>query len=326
MILLLSRQDDGTTAFVVQWLLYFNKKYKRLNGDTDRVKILSVDMENNEFILDETGKKFNLFDFNSVWYRRRGLSIKNTFVDQTVLNESLFPDNHPYHKRHVNDELKELIAFAHHIVEKGSMTKLGSHLTSSVNKFKVLDIAKDCGLEVPKTYVVTSKKELSDILSKEKKVITKAMSQGVYFFTKKRHYYSYTERLTQEKVDNLPESFFPSLIQPEIKKKYELRIFLLKNEFYSMVIFSQNDKKTQVDFRKNTGDSKVRYVPYHLPENIQNHLRKVAEKLNLDTGSFDMIVDTNNNYIFLEVNPIGQFSMTSFPCNYYLEKKIAQIL
>jgi hypothetical protein len=31
-------------------------------------------------------------------------------------------------------------------------------------------------------------------------------------------------------------------------------------------------------------------------------------------------------YVFLEVNPIGQFGMVSAPCNYNLEKKIAQYL
>ena len=326
MILLLSRQDDGSTAFVVQWLLYLDKKYKRLNGDTDRVKIISVDMENNKFILEENGEKFNLFDFDSVWYRRRGLSIKNLPVETSLLNEVLFPDNEWHHKHHVNEELKELIAYAHHVVEKKSKKQLGGHLTSVVNKFKVLDLARDCNLKIPKTYVVTSKEELLKIMEKEGNVITKAMSQGIYFFTQKRHYYSYTERLTPEEVRQLPESFFPSLVQAEIKKKYELRIFFLKEECYAMAIFSQNDAKTEVDFRKKTEDSNVRNVPYCMPRRIREQLLQVAAKLNLDTGSFDMIVDVDNNYIFLEVNPIGQFSMTSFPCNYYLEKKIAEIL
>ena len=33
---------------------------------------------------------------------------------------------------------------------------------------------------------------------------------------------------------------------------------------------------------------------------------------------------SNDDFIFLEVNPVGQFGMTSSPCNYSLEKKIAQ--
>lgn len=326
MVLLLTRRDDGSSAFVVQWLLYLNKSFKRLNGDTDAVKIVSVDFINDQFILREAGKNFNLFDFSSVWYRRRGLSIKNTSVDRELLQNSLFPGNDEFHKKHLDAEVKELIEFAHHIVEKNSDKKIGSHKTSRVNKFKVLDIARDSGLMVPKTFVVNSKKHLEELLKEEKNIITKAMSQGIYFFTEKRHYYSYTEKITQKELDRLPDTFFPSLIQLEILKKYELRIFYLHGVFYPMAIFSQNSDRTKVDFRKDTGENKVRYVPAVLPDHIESGLKRVAEELSLDTGSFDMIVDEHNNYIFLEVNPIGQFSMTSFPCNYYLERKIAELL
>ena len=48
--------------------------------------------------------------------------------------------------------------------------------------------------------------------------------------------------------------------------------------------------------------------------------------VNLNTGSIDMIVTKENEYIFLEVNPVGQFGMVSQPCNYYLEKKITEYL
>ncbi len=50
------------------------------------------------------------------------------------------------------------------------------------------------------------------------------------------------------------------------------------------------------------------------------------DKLDLNCGSIDMIVNTKNEFIFLEVNPVGQFGMVSEPCNYFLEKKVAEFL
>jgi D-alanine-D-alanine ligase-like ATP-grasp enzyme len=47
------------------------------------------------------------------------------------------------------------------------------------------------------------------------------------------------------------------------------------------------------------------------------------QKLKLNTGSIDMIYTNDSKFIFLEVNPVGQFGMVSKPCNYNLEKKIA---
>lgn len=49
-------------------------------------------------------------------------------------------------------------------------------------------------------------------------------------------------------------------------------------------------------------------------------------KLNYSSGSIDLVVDKDDKYIFLEVNPVGQFGMVSYPCNYGLEKIIAKAL
>ena len=48
--------------------------------------------------------------------------------------------------------------------------------------------------------------------------------------------------------------------------------------------------------------------------------------IGLNTGSIDMIKSVDGNYYFLEVNPSGQFGMTSFPCNYNLHEKVADYL
>jgi hypothetical protein len=39
-----------------------------------------------------------------------------------------------------------------------------------------------------------------------------------------------------------------------------------------------------------------------------------------------MIVTPEGEYVFLEVNPTGQFGWVSDNCNYYLEEKIANHL
>lgn len=39
-----------------------------------------------------------------------------------------------------------------------------------------------------------------------------------------------------------------------------------------------------------------------------------------------MIVRDTGEYIFLEINPVGQFTFIGHPCNYYLEKELADQL
>ena len=45
--------------------------------------------------------------------------------------------------------------------------------------------------------------------------------------------------------------------------------------------------------------------------------------IKLKNGSIDIIRGVDNNYYFLEVNPVGQFGMVSNPCNYNIEEKFA---
>ena len=53
----------------------------------------------------------------------------------------------------------------------------------------------------------------------------------------------------RDSVVSLPDTFYPSLIQEEIEKVYEVRVFYLKGKCYAMAIFSQKNEKTQLDYR-----------------------------------------------------------------------------
>ena len=100
----------------------------------------------------------------------------------------------------------------------------------------------------------------------------------------------------------------------------------MAGDFYSMAIFSQNDEKTKLDYRNYNREKPNRNVPFQLPEKIETLARKFMEQSQLDTGSIDFIVDEKGEFIFLEVNPNGQFDWLSNNCNYYIEKKIAKYL
>ena len=118
--------------------------------------------------------------------------------------------------------------------------------------------------------------------------------------------------------------FFPSLIQHDQKKWIELRIFFINEDYYSMAIFSQNNTKTSTDFRNYDKERPNRMVPFLLPTHIKNKLNKLMKELGLDTGSIDMIVTKKREFIFLEVNPIGNIEMVSKNCNYPIERDIAK--
>ena len=94
-----------------------------------------------------------------------------------------------------------------------------------------------------------------------------------------------------------------------------------------MAIFSQNDTQTEVDFRHYNNKTPIGLFHTNYPKPLKQKLKKKLMKLlNLTTGSIDMILTKKKEYVYLEVNPVGQYDMVSVPCNYYLIRLLQIIL
>jgi len=170
------------------------------------------------------------------------------------------------------------------------------------------------------------KEKLQKIAGTSAPLITKSVSDGLYLFENTESntgFFSYTEQLNLDTVAQSPEQFSPSFFQECIDKKFEVRVFFLEDKCYAMAIFSQADEQTKIDFRKYNEQKPNRFVPFILPDEVDEKIKKLFRTLNLNTGSADLIIDKQDNYFFLEINPVGQFGMVSQPCNYFLEKKVA---
>jgi len=325
MVVIFSRADDGTTGFVAEWLRSLKKDYLILNTDDEHAKFLYADLNKQAILVEKNDVLFDIGKAESIWVRRNGLSINTLNVPKKELGKIFF-DETSFVKNHLTDEIKQWSEYVHFVVDKKAKKKIGSFQFGSVNKLIVLEHAKNCGMNIGNTLVISQKETLRKLIREEVAIITKPLGQGIYRLNDEIGYYTYVNEIKSTNIDELPETFFPSCVQYKVEKKYELRIFFLNGECYSMAIFSQEESSTSVDFRSPNMGRPLRHVPYKLPEEEVNKIRKLMHILNLNTGSIDMIVDTHGNYVFLEVNPVGQFSMTSYPCNYYLEKKIAEYL
>lgn len=325
MVLIVSESYDQSTNDVIEWLRLYKYQYVRINeNDVIRIHNISINslsVPNITFSINS----MHLIDTNQIsayWFRRGFL---NFFKANNVLLE--FQDKTIENKIKANlrsefDRIGEMFQF---VIE--TKNKIGSASTADNNKLIHLSMAGKVGLNVPETIVCTSKQELKAFFGKKiSGLITKAISEGFTFVDNLKHYALYTSLITEQDIQAFPEIFPPTLFQERIEKKWEIRIFFLKNKFYSMAIFSQNDDKTNVDFRRyNRGKQNYR-VPFNLPIEIKRKLMHFMRLANLDCGSIDIVYSTDKKYYFLEINPVGQFGMVSLPCNYKLGKRIAQEL
>jgi glutathione synthase/RimK-type ligase-like ATP-grasp enzyme len=103
-------------------------------------------------------------------------------------------------------------------------------------------------------------------------------------------------------------------------------VFYLDGRFFAWAIISQSSAQTSTDYRKYDAQKPNRVVPYSLPENVEQKLMDLFGKIGLNTGSVDLMVDSEDDYYFLEINPVGQFGVLSKSTNYQLELEIARWL
>lgn len=312
MVLISSTLNDYSTNDVIDWFQKADQEIQfiRLNPE-DLISNLKIDLANSDggiFVGIEINKKeLSISNISSFWYRRGEFSCThNAFELRNRQDLDI--------KNYLNKEWDVVSDFiSNRLLEK---KKLGDIKDNKLNKLEVLAKAKRLGIDIPKTIITTNPIEGS------RELIAKSMYNGGFTIEEKYSVGTFTQLVTTDSQDN----FFPSLFQEKIEKLYELRIFYFDQIFYPSAIFSQGNKKTEIDFRDYDKEKPNRVVPFKLPSSIEVKLTTLMDELKLETGSIDMIVTPDKKYVFLEVNPIGQFNQVSVPCNYNLEEKIANYL
>lgn len=318
-ILILSEEIDVSCDLVCSWLNKNHNSYTRLNTENLLNPEIEVDIRSTSksIIMTTNNNTLNLNEINTVWFRRgylRFFSINKLSNSQEEIVNGLNK-----HIANEGDTLKDYIY--DFLCLKRNINHANVY---NYNKLTALSTALSIGLNVPDTLVTNNAKIIREFIYKKHNAITKCV-QDIQSF-KMGEVFTTVGRIAMVTPQDITETtYWYSLFQQEITKRYELRIFYWLGKCYAMAIFSQMDSKSRLDFRDVdvNGSHPNRMVPFTLPKNIRLKIDRLMKKLKLESGSIDMIVSPDNEYFFLEVNPVGQFNFISELCNYYIEKDIA---
>ncbi len=319
-ILVISKDHfELSSEEVMDWLWSSGHQIKRLNGDCFEQNRNRIHFEQESGNLKLSIDDINIEDFDTVWLRR--------WSDAKWSND--FDIDLPFaiSQGIVTNIARELGAVRELLFYKlKSKMKLTNSNQLAVNKLIVFEKATKVGFTIP-DYLITNRREDLEIFNrKHHKIVCKDIDCPLLIHAFHEQALTFVELIDSKFISKLPDTFMMSIFQAYIDKDIELRTFVLDSEIYSMAIFSQKDSKTAVDFRKYNTVMPNRNVPYQLPDKIEIQIRALMQELNLVTGSIDLIRTKDGRYIFLEINPVGQFGMVSHPCNYRLEQKIANYL
>lgn len=324
MIALISQAfGEATTVQVMDWLHHLRAPHLRINGDELNEGVpfaaeLRGDAVSLEVELGE-GEVLRGEDVGAVWLRRWHV-YQNLARWKELAPAALGYGIHGYLAR----EMHALSGVVEEAMDGAGWLTRGDQM--SVRKFSALRHAARAGLEVPPTLVTNSRARLEAFRRAHGRVVCKPIRDGDAFAAGGKQYCAFTAEVTDDVVVSLPATFFPTLLQPRVEKAYEIRVFYLAGRCWPMAIFSQNDPQTSADFRHYNQRRPNRTVPFRLPAVVEERCRTLMAALGLTTGSLDFIRTPGGGYVFLEVNPVGQLGMVSAPCNYQLERHVAEYL
>jgi len=312
MILIISNAHYETpTDQVIDWLLYYKAEFIRLNAEdiTESDNLFSIDFEN----IIVGGQSVCVNDINVVWYRRWyryeiGIKPSSKHRRQVI--------------REVCTEGNSILLYLYNVL-RAKVWLSDPEVNILHNKLYALYLANRFGLKIPPSLVTNDRSCLSNFFNNcDGRVITKPLTDpSPYFDSKGNSYNDYTEMVPLSLIKSLPERIFPSLFQEGIDVEFEIRAFYLDGELYSTALVNASTTDIKLSFGKT-----LKFICYELPASIKDQLHRLMLGLGLNTGSIDLLKDKSGEYYFLEVNPVGQFTGYGFPCNYYLDKKIAEWL
>ncbi|GCE09485.1 hypothetical protein [Dictyobacter aurantiacus] len=180
-----------------------------------------------------------------------------------------------------------------------------------------LTAAQQLGLRIPRTLITNDPqrvKSFYDIC--QGRIILKSVARGVIEGNDKS--YLYTNEVGPEYIDEHTLErvrVTAHLFQEAVGKAFELRVVIIGQQIFAAEIHSQHTAHGRIDFRRDYPN--LTYKAHQLPDDLAQKLFDLVRFFGLQYSSMDLIVTPAGEYVWLELNPNGQF--------YWLQKEVPQL-
>jgi glutathione synthase/RimK-type ligase-like ATP-grasp enzyme len=114
----------------------------------------------------------------------------------------------------------------------------------------------------------------------------------------------------------------PTIFQPYVEKAFELRCVVIGERIFAAKIHSQATEATRRDWRAGEPEHEV----FELPEEVKASVRRLMASFELNFASLDMIVTPDGEFVFLELNPNGQWLWLELELGMPLVASMADLL
>lgn len=171
-----------------------------------------------------------------------------------------------------------------------------------------LQIASDCGLEVPTSLITNEPTAVFEFFEHcQGQLIYKTLSGGLIMSESGEAVSIYTNRVTLDDLRMESERVRATacLFQELVPKKVELRITIVGTRVFCAELSYRDPAAAALDWR--TAYHNIHYRVYDLPEAISRKCLTFVHRLGLSFAALDLIVTPDDRYVLLEANACGQW-------------------
>ena len=182
-----------------------------------------------------------------------------------------------------------------------------------------LKIAGELGLIIPKTRITNSVEDAKEFILKigVEKTVYKA-------FSGTQQAWRETRILKPDELELIANvRYAPVIFQEYIPAGVDLRITVVGDKIFPAAIHSRGTEY-EVDFRMVMGSAAIQETT--LPGNIEKLLLALMKKLNLVYGAIDMRQTPDGTFVFLEINPAGQWLFIEEATKQPIAKALAALM
>jgi glutathione synthase/RimK-type ligase-like ATP-grasp enzyme len=247
----------------------------------------------------------NLESVKSVWYRR-----PNSPVAGPEITDNLTAG-------YVVEESKVFLNNLWNTMECLWVPAPPSVLRKAELKASQLKLAGSLGFDLPPTLITNNPQEFLEFYCQHNgNIISKVLGPALYRSVGDT-FNRYTQVVTKRDVAHWRTiRFCPVIFQAYVLKRIELRITVVGREVFAAEIHSQHSNQTRHDWR-HYDQFETPYFPHELPAELRARCLDLVERLGLCYGAIDMVLTPDGRYVFLEINPNGQYlwieQMTGLP-------------
>lgn len=194
------------------------------------------------------------------------------------------------------------------------------------NKLRQLRVAASVGLVIPRT-LATNDPEQARAFFKELggKMVAKLL-RPLSVSMGPAPMFVYTSDVSEEDLaDAEMLRHSPMVFQERIPKAIELRIAYVDGRCFAGAIEASGSLRGQTDWRL-AAPGECPWIPAEIPESVEAGLRALMRKLDIVYGAIDMIKTPDGEYVFLEVNPGGEWGMLERDLSYPISEALADAL